>query len=73
MIHKDINRKQEPLMWAGIVFAGSFFVDLVVRHFLGRGRDIVHSLLMALFLGLAYFIFAVLNNRRISRKKGRRK
>ncbi len=69
MVHKDLNRKQEPLMWAGIVFAGTFFIDLVTRQILDRGVDIVHSLLISLVLGLAYFVFAVLNNRRIHKAK----
>jgi hypothetical protein len=72
MLRKDLNRKQEPLMWAGVVFAGAFFVDLLTRHLLDRNIDIVHSVLIALVLGLAYFIFAVLNNQRISKSKRRR-
>ncbi len=72
MICKDLNKKQEPLLWAGIVFAGSFFIDLVTRQILNSGFDIVHSLLIAMILGFTYFIFAVLNNKRIHKAKGKR-
>jgi hypothetical protein len=66
MLSKELNKRQEPLLWSGLVFAGVFFLDVAVRMALGKGLDLVFSALLALMLALGYFLFAVLNNRRLA-------
>lgn len=73
MLKKELNKKQDPLPWAGVVFAGVFFIDITVRHLMGKGFDPAFSVVLALALGIGYYIFATLNNRRLHKQRGRKK